>query len=92
MDLVNGAKKVICVMTHDAKGSPKVMKENTYPLTGRGVVDVLITDKALFRWYDGNMVLEELAPGITLEEVRSTTEAEFTYADKIKEFDINIDV
>ena len=71
MDLVSGAKKKIIMMQHTAKGQPKVLKKCDYEVTGVHVVDVLVTDKALFTWKDGShgMILEELAPGVTLEEV-----------------------
>lgn len=53
MDLVSGAKKKIIMMQHTAKGKPKVLKKCEYEVTGVNVVDVLITDKGLFKWQEG---------------------------------------
>ncbi|MFC3861717.1 3-oxoacid CoA-transferase [Deinococcus antarcticus] len=78
MDLASGAKKLIVVMSHtDPDGSPKIVKSCTLPLTAKGVVDVVITDKAVFEFIDGKLTLTELMPGATLEEVRATTGAAF---------------
>ena len=79
MDLVNGARRVVVMMEHLTRdGSSKVRRECTLPLTGRGVVDRLITDLAVFDFpLAGGMVLAELQDGVTLEEVRAATEAEF---------------
>lgn len=78
MDLVVGAKKVIVIMEHTNKyGESKVKRECTLPLTGKSVVHRLITDLAVFDFADGSMQLVELQDGVTLEEVREKTEAEF---------------
>jgi 3-oxoacid CoA-transferase subunit B len=79
MDLVNGAKRVVVMMEHLTRsGESKVKRECTLPLTGLGVVDRLITDLAVFDFPPaGGMVLAELQPGVTLEEVRGSTEAQF---------------
>ncbi|MCH7320376.1 3-oxoacid CoA-transferase subunit B [Solibacillus sp. MA9] len=78
MDLVVGAKKVIVIMEHANKyGESKVKRECTLPLTGLGVVHRLITDLAVFDFEDGVMRLVELQDGVTLEEVREKTEAQF---------------
>ncbi|MAL78535.1 MAG: succinyl-CoA--3-ketoacid-CoA transferase [Sneathiella sp.] len=81
MDLVAGVKKVIVVMEHTAKGDPKLLKSCNLPLTGKGVVDMVITDMAVFRFDKSGdttvMKLIELADGVTLDEVKSSTEAEF---------------
>lgn len=71
MDLVSGAKKKIIMMQHTSKGQSKVLKKCDYEVTGIHVVDILVTDKGLFSWNEGshNMVLEELAPGVSLEEL-----------------------
>jgi 3-oxoacid CoA-transferase subunit B len=81
MDLVAGVKKVVVVMEHTAKGSPKLLKDCTLPLTGKGVVDMIITDLGVFLLDKENgsgLVLIELAEGVSLEEVQSNTEASFT--------------
>jgi 3-oxoacid CoA-transferase subunit B len=80
MDLVAGVKKIIVVMEHNAKdGSPKFIPECTLPLTGKNVVDMIITDLCVFHRPDHNspFKLIELAPGVTAEEVRSKTSAHY---------------
>jgi 3-oxoacid CoA-transferase subunit B len=81
MDLVAGVKRVVVVMEHAAKdGSPKLLKACSLPLTGVRVVDRVITDLAMFdvdKKGDGGLTLLELAPGVTLEEVRAKTQARF---------------
>ena len=80
MDLVAGVKKIIVVMEHCAKdGSPKFIPECTLPLTGRNVVDMIITDLCVFQRPDHQspFKLIELAPGVTAEEVAAKTTAHF---------------
>ena len=81
MDLVAGVKRIIVVMDHTSKhGEPKFMPDCTLPLTGRNVVDMIVTDLAVFRRPDHASAfrLEELAPGVTAEEVRERTTAAYT--------------
>ena len=83
MDLVAGVKRVIAVMDHVSKdGASKVLKACTLPLTGVGVVDMIITDLAVFsRDKDGGaLVLRELSSGTSLDMVRAATEARFSVA------------
>jgi 3-oxoacid CoA-transferase subunit B len=78
MDLVHGAKRVVVIMEHVNKhGQPKVLRRCTLPLTGRAVVDRIITDRATFDVTPRGLVLVEVAPGHTVEDVRATTEPEF---------------
>ena len=81
MDLVAGVKRVVVIMEHNAKdGSPKLVHSCDLPLTGVGVVDLIITDLAVFEITDGAMRLIELASGVTADEVRSKTQATYVEA------------
>ncbi|WP_282558727.1 CoA-transferase, partial [Campylobacter vulpis] len=78
MDLVSGAKSIVVVMEHTNKhGESKVKKECTLPLTGRAVVNKLITELGVFEFENGEMFLVELMQGVSLEELKAKTEAEF---------------
>lgn len=83
MDLVAGVPRIVVVMEHEAKGQSRLVKECTLPLTGKEVVDLVITDLAVFE-VDPNQTpslkLVELAPGVTREEVRAKTDANYTEA------------
>nr|WP_314434138.1 3-oxoacid CoA-transferase subunit B [uncultured Brevundimonas sp.] len=82
MDLVAGVKRVIVTMEHTSKsGEPKFLKSCTLPLTGVGVVDMIVTDLAIFRRHDRSSPfrLTQLAPGVTAEEVASKTPAHYEY-------------
>jgi 3-oxoacid CoA-transferase subunit B len=83
MDLVAGVKRVVVVMEHEAKGESKLLPACNLPLTGARVVDMVITDLAVFsidKKGDGGMTLIELADGVTLDEVKSKTAATFKVA------------
>jgi len=86
MDLVGGVRKVVVVMEHSAKNEPKLLHRCTLPLTGAGVVDMVITDLGVFT-IDKNdgagMTLIEVAPQVTLEEIRSKTQASFKVANTL---------
>ena len=79
MDLVAGTPRVIVITDHVSKdGSPKIVAECTLPLTGAGVVDRIISDRAVFDVVNGALVLRRLAPGHDEGEIRSLTGADFT--------------
>ena len=79
MDLVAGVKRVVVLMEHTAKDEPKLLHRCTLPLTGQGVVDMVITDLGVFSIdkHAGGMELVEIAPNVTVGEIRSKTEAAF---------------
>lgn len=83
MDLVQCAKRVIVTMDHVAKdGSPKILTKCTMPLTGRAVVDLIITDIAVIEVRSGELVLTEVVDGISINEVRACTGAPLVVEDK----------
>ena len=80
MDLVAGVQRVVVLMDHVAKAKDgsediKLLPECTLPLTGVGVVDLIITDLGVFAVEDDGLVLKELAPGVTVDEIKSKTKA-----------------
>jgi 3-oxoacid CoA-transferase len=79
MDLVSGVRRVIVLMEHCAKdGTPKILKQCSLPITGKGVVNMIITDLCVFEVVHGQgLVLKELHPGVTLEEVKAKTGCAF---------------
>ena len=86
MDLLSGDAELIIVMEHcDSKGRPKLRRKCTYPLTGKGCVDYVVTDLALFHWIEGRCVLEEVAPGFTAQEVIALTEMDIAPGPRVKE-------
>ena len=84
MDLVAGAKKVIVAMTHTVKGNPKILKHCTLPLTGKGVVNMIITELAVFHVTENGLVLTEIAADTTVEDVLSLTDASVTVSPSCK--------
>ena len=85
MDLVAGVKRVVVVMEHTNKaGESKVLRECRLPLTGKAVVNLIITDLAVFEVTSNGMQLIELAPGVTEEEIKAKTEAHYTVSPQLQ--------
>ena len=78
MDLVAGVKRVVVLMEHTAKGQPKILHRCNLPLTGRNVVNSIITDLAVFEIGAEGLRLVEIADGVGLDEITAATEANFT--------------
>lgn len=84
MDLVHGAKRIVVIMEHCNKnGEPKILPECTLPLTGKGVVNRIITDRAVLDVTAGGLLLREVAPGLTVEEVAQATGVAVTVAEHV---------
>ena len=84
MDLLVGAKKVIVAMEHTAKGKPKILKKCTLPYTAVNCVDKIITEMCVFIRTSDGLVMTEINPEYTVEDVRMVTEAEFQVVDDLK--------
>lgn len=85
MDLVHGAKKIVTIMDHTTKeGKPKILKQCSLPLTGAGVIDQIITERAVINVTEDGLELIEIAEGYTLEDVIDSTEAELIISEDIK--------
>lgn len=88
MDLVVGAKRVIVAMEHTAKGNPKILKECTLPLTAAGEVNLIVSEMAVIEVTEEGLVLKELGPEATVEDVVAATEAELIISEDLKVMDI----
>lgn len=85
MDLVAGARRVIIAMEHTTRdGKPKILKKCTLPLTGVKVVDTIVTEMAYIRVMPSGLLLEEVAPGLTAEDVQRATVANLTVSPELK--------
>jgi len=78
MDLVAGVPRVVVLMEHTAGGKPKLLKKCTLPLTGQAVVSLVVTELGVFDVTPAGLVLVDIAPDVTIDELRSKTEAPFT--------------
>lgn len=87
MDLVTGAKKVIVAMNHTAKGSHKILKECTLPLTAVNAVDLIITEMGVMEVTDKGLVLTEINPAYTVEDVQNATGARLIISENLKEME-----
>jgi acetate CoA/acetoacetate CoA-transferase beta subunit len=84
MDLCSGVKKIIVATDHcDKSGHSKILKKCTLPLTGAKCVTDIVTERCYFAVTPDGLVLKELAPGYTVEDIRACTDADFTVADKV---------
>jgi 3-oxoacid CoA-transferase subunit B len=85
MDLVAGARRVVVAMEHTTReGAPKILKKCTLPLTGLGVVDTIVTEMAYMRVTKEGLVLEEVAPGLTAEDVQRATGARLVVSEGLR--------
>lgn len=88
MDLAVGAGKLILAMEHTMKtGEMKILKECSYPITAKGVVDLIVTDLAVIEVTKEGLVLKEMAPGLTPEDIQSVTEAKLIISPDVKDID-----
>ena len=85
MDLLVGARKVILAMEHTAKGNPKILKKCTLPLTAKGQVNMIITEMGVMEITPEGIVLTEINPEFTVEQVQAATEATLIISDHLKE-------
>lgn len=90
MDLVVGAKKVIVSMEHTAKGTPKILKKCTLPLTAVKCISKIITEMCVFEVTPDALVLTEYNPEFTVEDIRANTDADFVVADDLKEMKVDL--
>ncbi len=88
MDLVTGAKKVIIAMTHTAKGKPKIVKECNLPITSTRRVDLIVTELSVIEPTEKGLILKELAPNVSVEEVIEKTDAHLLISKDIKEMKV----
>jgi len=89
MDLVTGSKRVIVAMIHTAKGEPKVVKECTLPLTSLRRIDLLVTELAVIQPTENGLLLKEVAPGVSVEQVIKATEAKLILPENIPEMQLH---
>lgn len=84
MDLLTGADKVILAMEHTAKGAPKILKKCTLPLTAKGSVNMIVTEMGVMEITPEGIVLTEINPEFTVEQVQAATEAHLIVSKDLK--------
>jgi acetate CoA/acetoacetate CoA-transferase beta subunit len=92
MDLVTGAKKVIVAMQHTAKGKSKILKNCTLPLTAKGAVHLIVTELGVMEVTKEGLLLREINPSITVEEIKNLTDAELIIDADLKVMEIDEEV
>lgn len=88
MDLAVGAKKLIVAMEHTAKGEPKILKKCTYPLTAKSRVNLIVTELAVIEVIKNGLLLKEISPFTTVDEVISKTQAKLNISEELKVMEI----
>jgi len=83
MDLVTGAKRVVVAMQHTAKGKPKIVRQCSLPLTSTRPVDLVVTELAVIALTDGRLTMVETAPGVSVSDVLSKTEAKLSVPERV---------
>lgn len=84
MDILVNAKRVIIAMEHTQKGEPKILKKCTMPLTAVGCIESIITEMGMFRKTPDGLMLTEINPGFSVDDIRACTEAEFSVSDRLQ--------
>lgn len=87
MDLLTGTRKVILAMEHTAKGNPKIMKKCSLPLTAKGQVDMIVTEMCVIEVTDNGLLVTEIHPEFTKEDIIAATEATLHFSENIKPMD-----
>ncbi len=88
MDLVVGSKRVIVVMEHTSKGQIKIVKNCDLPLTARGEVDLIITERCVFDVNKNGLVLKEINPSFTIDDIKTSTGSDFVVDANLKEMEV----
>ncbi len=83
MDLVVGAQRVIVAMEHTSRGNPKILKKCTLPLTAYKEVDLIVTERCVFKTVENGLLLTEINPAFTLDEIKDSTVADFEVASEL---------
>ncbi|MDY0316084.1 MAG: CoA-transferase, partial [Bacteroidales bacterium] len=89
MDLLVGARRVILAMEHTAKGNPKILKKCTLPLTAKGQVNTIITEMGVMEITEKGILLTELHPEFSIEDIKKATEAELLVSENLKEMQLD---